>query len=199
MRWNNFANSGGGNSSLYSSFSVRQTSPQLTYIPQTLNCFPRDLCLVVARHEKFKVMDLATYYLGLACQIWSRQPVFVDERPMLAGGSKSNSCSNWGVCQSKAELTQSPWKKPIRSTSRRRECPGYACPFNTADRQVHKANKCVSEHVYECVQNHATDMAVYAWAVHRRRHLKVQYVRIGHLVFSFSRQANRRQLITGRL
>lgn len=93
----------------------------------------------------------------------------------------------------------SRWEKPVRSTSRRRECPGYVCPFNTADRQAHKANKHLSEHVYECIQNQTTYIASYALAVYRRGHLKMQYIRIGHLLFSFSRQANRRQHLTRNL
>ena len=88
--------------------------------PSNTYYFPQDLCLVIARHKKFKMMDLVVYYLCCTCQMWSRRPMFVDERPTLAEGSKSNSCSNWGDCQSKAELTHSHRKKPIRSTSRQR-------------------------------------------------------------------------------
>lgn len=132
---------------LYLSFSVHQTSPSLLTPFKHLTVFKKIYALSLpAVKKKFKMMDLVIYYLFCTCQMWSRRPVFVDERPTPAEGSKSNSCSNWRDCQSKAELTQSQ-EKPIRSTSRQTEGAGYVCPFNKADRQARKANERVNKRI----------------------------------------------------
>lgn len=103
---------------------------QLTDILLTINICLQIYAPSMPDIKKFKMMGPDTDYLCCTCQIWSHCPVCVDERPKLAEGSKSNSRSNWGDCQSKAELTQSQ-EKPIRFTSRRRERE------STADMSVH--------------------------------------------------------------
>lgn len=134
---------------LYLSFSVPQTSLSLLTSFKHLTIFFRIYALSLPEIQSLKMMDLVIYYLCCTCQMWSHCPVFVDERPTLAGVSKSNSCSNWGDCQSKAELTESQ-EKPIRSPSRQKAPTGYVCTFNKADRQPHRANK----HVNKCIQTH---------------------------------------------
>lgn len=116
-------------------------SSQLTDILLTINICLQIYAPSMPDIKKFKMMGPDTDYLCCTCQIWSHCPVCVDERPKLAEGSKSNSRSNWGDCQSKAELTQSQ-EKPIRFTSRRREREhsGYVRPFNRADRDT-RSNK----------------------------------------------------------
>lgn len=155
---------------------------QLTDILPTLNYFPLDLFLVIARHKKFKMMDLAVYYLCCTCQMWSCRPVFVDERLTLAAESKSNSCSNWGDCQSKAELTQSQ-EKPIRSTPRYIEQAGYDCPFNKTNKQVTQGIQ-ACKHV--CTKIHKTRIYISVCILKIYRHadiLKLLYLFLFFLFF----------------